>query len=371
VVLALTALAVAATVDAVRGLGGTEAGPENGGLQSAAEADLGGGARLLSGPEVPPAGALPGGLLITTADGCKLRVVDFGESSVGGAGLETGCAVWVSPGAAFAAVVLPARRADGGTVPGDLGLVRLGKTPELVRELGALDGEVSWSRDGTRLAWCTPKGETIVHSVEDGLDRHVPGCGPRFVPDGSLLTAEAGPDGRLLRDGEVVLDQRDLRSGFDPGVDRGLEVLSWDESPDGLLAVAVLRLEAPGSRAVLELWQDGELLASVALPSRLGGERRRFGELVRFSPSGAVLAVGPAARSSEVVFVDLRLREPTLQIDDQRGFAWSPDGAWLAVALDDGIAVYSPNADKPVYRIPVRAAALDWLPVAAAGDGDG
>jgi hypothetical protein len=56
----------------------------------------------------------------------------------------------------------------------------------------------------------------------------------------------------------------------------------------------------------------------------------------------------------------MRLRRPSLELSYQRGFAWSPDGQWLAVALEDEIVIYSTNSSQEVYRLPLAAAALGW-----------
>jgi hypothetical protein len=73
-----------------------------------------------------------------------------------------------------------------------------------------------------------------------------------------------------------------------------------------------------------------------------------------------VLALGPSGTRDSMTFVDLRLRRTSLELDYQRAFAWSPDGQWLAVALDREIAVYSENSSEPVYRLPLEVAGLGW-----------
>lgn len=353
--LAVAAIAVAAAVDTIRS-DSTEAasgisGPETEAVPRDEE---------LTGPDTPPGGALPGLLVVVTGDGCRLRIIDLAGPTLGAEGPRTDCGLWLPPDGALAAVSQP-------WVPGTpspysgIALARLTDPPEHVRDVGLAAGEVTWSPDATQLALCGTRSRTVVYEAAGGAENEVVGCGPRFVPDGSLLTSPARVFGdQLFRDGEVELDALDLLRGFDASAAGDLDVLAYDETEDGLLVVSVLRFEPLGSRTVLELWQDGAMLAGVELPRRFGVGSRRFGEYLRFSPTGTSLAVGPSAARDSMTFVDMRLRRPSLELSYQRGFAWSPDGQWLAVALDDEIVIYSTNSSEAVYRLPLAAAALGW-----------
>jgi hypothetical protein len=225
----------------------------------------------------------------------------------------------------------------------------------LGERLGSAFGEPSWAPDGRRVAWCGGN-ETVVHEIESGDQHNVPGCHPRFTPSGELLTMAQGVlNGSILRDGQTFLDLRD-----DPIGTPGLEILDYDESPDGLLVVTMLRLGPPGGEVLLELRRGTNVEASLELPRRRGLNGARFGEFVRFSPDGTVLAVGESSGPGPVTFVDLRLRRPSLELQDQRAFTWSPDGAWLAIAKAREIEIYSANAPEPVYRLPIRASRVGW-----------
>ena len=364
VLLPVAAIAVAATVDGVR----RDPDDAPAAVETReADGDESRGDDALVGPDSPLPGALSGRLVVTTADGCRLRVVDLASIELGELGPTTTCAIWASPAGQRAAVVTAHSLADPGA--GRFSLVRLGDPPELERRLGEIEGEPSWSLDGERLAWCTPDGETVVLSIGEGTGTRSSGCMPRFTPGGSLLTTS--PDRlneSLLRDGAVELDPLDLLRGFDARESGDLDLLAYDEAPDGLMAVSVLRLEPQGSRAVLELWQEGDLVAVVDLPPD-GSGPYRFGEYLRFNPNGTVLAVGATPHSSAMTFVDLRLRRPSLEVERQHAFAWSPDSAWLAVALDDEVALYSANGTEPVYRLPLRASAVAWVPGEQGGEG--
>jgi hypothetical protein len=301
-------------------------------------------------------------LVTLTEPGCRVRLIDLAGRGLGEVGPRTACGLWPAPTGGLAAITMDWQ--DGQDAPwARLALVRLSHPVEVVRVLGPVEGEATWSPDGARVAWCTPSGDTVVHTVATGAEQDVDGCSPRFTARGALLTTPIQAyAGRLLRDGVVELEPPQLQLGFDQARAGGVGVLGYDEGPDGLLAIAVVRLERRGPNAVIELWQDGSFLGAINLPPGSGDGPYPFGEHVRFGGSGTVLAIGTTAPEALTTFVDLRLRRPWLQLDSVRAYAWSPDGAWLAVAEGDGIAFYSTNTPEPVYRVPVRAAALGWSP---------
>ena len=246
-----------------------------------------------------------------------------------------------------------------------LALVRLGAEPEIDRELGQSVGVPTWSPDGAAVAWCNAGDESIVHAVDTSAEHRVPGCFPEYASDGTLLTLPADPlDTRLLRGGETFLDGDALRAGLDTDPATPVQVAAFDTSPDGQVAVSLLVLKPTGSEVVLELWRDGQLDAAYGLPRLFGPGNARFGEMVRFSPDGRELAVGFAPGPGRVSFVDLRLRQVTVRSVDQKGFAWSPDGAWLAVSTAGRVEIYGEVRDTSVYTLPIAASGLGWLPPA-------
>jgi hypothetical protein len=349
----LAALAVAAMVDAVRRDGGDEQA-----AAATATAPETGPGRTLTGPDMPAPGALPGSLVLAAPADCRLREIDLAAAALGEPGPETLCRVWVSPTGDQAVV-----ESGRGESPGSrkLELVTLGDPPEAEEELGIALGAVSWSPDGKRIAWCEPGGDSVVLVLASGDRQGVAGCDPRFAPTGSVFTTPAqAPLGELWRDGAVELDSSDLAEGFDEGTSGPIEVLEYDVAPDGLIAVTVRRLISTGSKTVLELWRDDGLEASVPLPRRLGGGASQFGELLRFGPTGNELAIGYTSGAGELTLVDLGLRRIVLRSAQQRAFAWSPDGGWLALAIGDEIRVYGSLRDVPAYVIPAAASTLGW-----------
>lgn len=355
--LGVAAIVVAAVVDAIRS-DSTEAASKVSESPSARdEPDA-----LFRVADAPPAGSLPGKLVVLTGDGCRVRVVDFAGPTIGPEGPRTGCGLWLSPDGAQAAVSLPREPGTPGPFA-RIALVQLGDPPELGRELGLGTGEVAWSPDGTQVALCGTRGRTVLYVAAGGTPRDVVGCGPRFTPGGSLLTSPTQAFGhRLFRDGDIELDDHDLVQGFNGSPFGELDVLGYDEAEDGVLAVSAVRQEPLGTKAVLELWQDGRMAASVKLPDRVGTSSRRLGEYLRFSPNGDVLAIGFSAARDSMIYVDLRLRRSSLELSDQRGFAWSPDSQWLAVATKDEVVIYGVNSSEVVYRLPLAVAALGWVP---------
>lgn len=315
------------------------------------------GGRRLAGPALPVPGALPGTLWLETADGCRIQRLDITTMRLAEEGSKTGCGLWVSPGGRLA--VVPAVPA-GDSSTRKIWLVSLGGRPSFVRPIGRARGEIAWSADGQRVAWCDENGRSAVLSVGRGSLRAVRGCRPVFGPDGSLLTREERVfSAELLRDGRPALRERDLRRGFSAGVGR-LDLLGFDESPAGVLAVAVRRLDVPEARALIELWQGDELEVTFELPLFGGTGSLQFGQLVRFSPDGGELAVGFPDPGTRVGVYDAHSGRELLPPTTQQGFAWSRDGTWLALSTGEEILVYGPERAAPVYVLPIAAAVLAW-----------
>lgn len=346
----VAALGVAALVDGIRGGG---QGSEPAAATAVAEADE------LRGPDVPAPGALPGVLVVTRPGDCRLREIDLARAAFRRAGPETLCEAWAAPAGGFAVA-----QTERTVVPGArrIALVRLGDPPERERDLGVARGAVAWSADGARAAWCGPGGSSTVLTVATGEQDTVAGCSPRFAPDGSVLTLATGAQSaELLRDGNAELDEADLAAGFGRAAGGPINVLEFDVSEKGRIALAASRPDPAGEERVLELWLDGRLEESVELPAQVGPAGGRLGELLRFGPGGRELAVGYGPGPGPLTIVDLGTGRLALRSAEQRAFAWSPDGEWLALATAAGeIRIYGALRDVPAYVLPVGAATLDW-----------
>jgi WD40 repeat protein len=314
----------------------------------------------LAGRLVPQPGALTGTLVFSSLAGCRPQLLSLETLRLERPGPSLECDLWVSPRGDLAVVSLaPALGLRGSRVA----LLELARQPELVRTLGIVRGEPSWSLDGERLAWCTAAGNTVVVVAETGARSEVPGCRPRLAPDGSVLTRPASPLApTLLRDGEVVLGANELARGFPADGEGPLDVVGYDARPDGLLAVVAVRFESGRRpRRLLQLWRERRLEAAIPLPElSLPAGYGRLGEHVEFGPTGREVAVAFPGAGKPMVVVDLETRTLAVEPTSQHGFAWSPDGTWLALSTGEEVRVFGPERQDPVYVLPVGAAAIAW-----------
>ena len=318
------------------------------------------GAVRLTGGELPAAGLLEGTIVFSDLEDCRPRELSLQTLSVGPAGPSAGCNLWVPPRGGTAAVSLASALGGRGSV---VGLFRLGGPPEIVEELGVVRGRPSWSDDGTRVAWCTAENHTVVLDVESGLRNRVDGCHPTIAPDGSVLTRPAALlTPTLLRDGEVLLGEEELLRPFSRDSEGPLDVVGFDVRADGLLAVVTVRFESgrrPSRR--LQLWRDRQLEQAIPLPElSLPAGAGRLGDHVEFAPGGRAVAVAFPRSGMQMVVVDLELGEVVHGPVSQHGFAWSPDGAWLAISNAEEIRILGSGRGEPVYVLPLGAEAIAW-----------
>jgi hypothetical protein len=379
---AVAAVVVAAVVHAVTRGGGSEPqAPE----RAAAE--------RIDGPDVPVAGALEGVLVFADAD-CRLRRFQLETLELATAEADA-CRFTLSPDGNSGVVVA------GGASPARL----ITPAATVSAPLGTVVGDPAWSRDGALVAWCGGDGATTrVRDLVRSTLREVRGCRPSFTPDGRVLTRTAD---ELLLDGRRFLGDDELRRGL-RGRPDAVSLLGHDAGPDGLVAVVVasrrlerevvelaqpgpfgavpgqslvsgagsdefevlptgrtgqVEIRRPGGRpaVVLELWRDGELvgarsLRALAFPFGDAG----FGAVVRFSPRGDELAVGSAGPGAPLMLLDAATLAPRLRPVVQNGFAWSPDGAWFALAASDGLRISGALRSQPAYVLPFDATDVAW-----------
>jgi hypothetical protein len=345
---AVAVLAVAAAYDALRG------GPGSPTVVDSTEESA------LVGTELPAQGELQGTLVFASQAGCRLRTLSLPTLTLEAAGPPLECGLWVPPRGSHAVVSLaPALGFRGSRAA----LLRLGDPPEVEEELGVVRGEPSWSEDGRRLAWCTAAGGTVVLDLDTGTRERLAGCRPKVAPDGSVLARPARLlTATLLRDGNVLLGEKELARPFPPGSEGPLDVVGYDLRPDGLLAVVTVRFE-PGRlpRRLLELWRGKRLDRAIPLPElNLPAGAGRLGDRVEFDPTGREIAVAFPGAGKEMILVDAGTGAVTLPPTSQHGFAWSPDGQWFALSTGEEIRVFGPDRRDPVYVLPVGAATLAW-----------
>lgn len=317
-------------------------------------------AARLTGRLAPPPGTLTGTLVFTSLGGCRPQALRLDTLTLGQPGPSLDCGLWVSPRGDLAAVSLaPALGLRGSRVA----LLALGEEPELIRTLAVVRGEPSWSSDGSRLAWCTPAGYTVVLVLGTGARTRLDGCRPRIAPDGSVLTRPSRPLAPLLlRDGEVLLGEEELEQGFPADGEGPIDVVGYDVRADGLLAVVAVRFESGRRpRRLLQLWREGRLEAAIPLPELgLPAGYGRLGERVELRPTGGEAAVAFPGAGKPMVVVDLETGRPSVGPTSQHGFAWSPDGRWLAVSTGEEVRVFGPARGEPAYVLGVGAAAIAW-----------
>jgi hypothetical protein len=356
--IAVAAVGVAAAVDALTG----------GGPEAAGRAPTRPPAAALHGPYVPAPGALAGTLYVADPrDACRLRALDLATLALGPRGPTTACRVWAAPTGERAVVAREGE--DGGR---DLWLVELGDPPRIGSRLGPSRSAPSWSRDGERVAWCLDDGESVVADLRTGERERLPGCFPRILADGAVVTTERGPLSSIVYvDGERALGPAELARGFAPGRRGGSpRVLGDGIGPDGALVLAVSRPTGLDAGGVLELWRSRSLTRAFGLEPVYGPAGAYFGFRIETSPDGSEAALvfpGAIARQERddlAAFVDLRTGRPLGGLTELpfRALAWSPDGAWLALATGAEVGLYGAARDEPAYVLPFPAAALAWTP---------
>lgn len=295
VAVAVAAVLVVALIDATQRLG-DDGGP------GAKETDA--FTTPVTGAGVPIPEVLPGTLTFAAAGGCRLHRLDFTSVALAELGVETNCRAWVSPDGDRAVVSL-GRKAEARTR--QLALMAFTDGSGTPLAIGAAAGEVNWSRDSSRVAWCTETGDTVVFEPATEARFDLPGCSPSFTPTGSVLTRPlATQDVSVWLDGQLLLREDDLRRGL-PG--RGpIDIIGYDMRADELLAVAVAQFRAGAlPKAVLELWKDGQLQKTIELPALpVAAGLARYGELVEFSPDGNAVATSMPGYQKPIVVADVR-----------------------------------------------------------------
>jgi hypothetical protein len=190
------------------------------------------------------------------------------------------------------------------------------------------------------------------------------GCRPSITPDGSVLTRSAAPLGSTLyENGEALLRRRDLLRSFPGRQRRASRRRRMRPTRGRLLAVVAVRFETGRRpRRLLQLWRAGRLVETILLPElTLPAGTGRLGDRVEFGPTGKEIADTYAGAGKQMAVVDLMRGEIVVEPRNQYGFAWSPDGRWLAVSTGEKIRLHGPNRGDPVDVLPVGAAAIAWL----------
>lgn len=274
-------------------------------------------------PENWPTGRLRGTLVFTDAEDCRVRVIGLG----GGRERPTSdffgtCELWAAPigqRIAYGAVPTKQERSPGFSV---VDLARAN------RELGTfrnLSGDVLWSRDAQRVAWCDEGLNGFEFDIGDERPRRLESCPVGYDPEGNLAFVRGR---RLVAASVTILTQDTAIAYAHWGVDDSLLVVL----PNGF----VRRFDRDGSIDAVRLDSIGR---------------------VRPSPNNCGLLVQEPGRSGLVDVGCFAGRETSFIAFDA---AWSPDGQWIAVAGTDQIEFHRVVGGDETLVWPARARELDW-----------
>jgi hypothetical protein len=272
-------------------------------------------------PEEWPLGRLSGTLVFTDADDCRVRVIGLG----GGRERPTGdffgfCELWAAPVGQRIAYGTGGVR---GRTAQSFSIVDLAHAN---RELGTVEnlvGEVLWSPDAQRLAWCDENGIGLELEIGNERPRRMARCPIAYTPEGRVAFAVGG---RLISAGRVLVaeDEPILQASY-----------GQDESLLVVLASGIVR----------RYGVDGRIDAIT-----IDASRRR--EIIPSPDNCAVLYKEPG----RVQLLDLGCAGVQPRSFIAFDAAWSPDARWVAVADPEQIEFHEVLAgdDRLVWPAPAR-----------------
>lgn len=328
----------------------------------------------LVGPHSPEPGSLSGSFVVARGEDCVVQLVDLERMAFSKSGPSSGCDFTVTRDGERAASVVSGQEPDD-AMPG-FELVEVGNRPKTLQPVGRLYRDPAWSPDGSRLAACGAEtsSETVILDVEAGIRELEAGCWPSFDDDGSVvtriavdLTRELGTSG-ILVDGTEAIALEQLLDAAGASTDSQAFVLGHTTGEAGAIGVSLV-IAPPGNdpSGSFQLWRDGAAVAVAEIPLFLA-ERGIPGELspqalrdrLALSPNGVEVGIALEDGVGPLFVIDTRTGT-VLGPLEHRGFDFSPDGRWVAVARPGGIDVYGPARDsEPTYQIPLDTPALAW-----------
>ena len=283
------------------------------------------GASETDPPALLPVQGARGSLVFTDPSDCRVREVAVGSATEYPLEPTDGnCRLWVPRFGARVAYGV----ANGAGEGAAFRFLDLNHPEEEFGTEYTFDGRITWSLDGQRATWCESPSEAI--DFEFYAERRPLGlCSAAYSTAGEIVairgsTVVASPEGRLLLRAPAPVDEVDV------GVDGSF----------GILAGGRLERYAAGRRT------HGRALPAGPLAGRPD-----------FSPDNCgALVPGPG----EVRVVDLGCLGHEGASWPAKDAAWSPDGAWIALSVAEGILFTNVAGDAPDVLWGQNAVVLGW-----------
>lgn len=204
-----------------------------------------------------------------------------------------------------------------------------------------LPDDLAVNQDGSQVLADCWDGICRWDTTDGSLDQVGNGSHVAISPDWSLI-AGAGEDATVelvdTATGDVV---RELAGHQDETVADGSPIKDVAFSPDGSLVASA----GPQGRVIVWSVEDGSEIAAVETGTDVFA--------LSFSPDGDRLAIGGDAPAS---VVDVASGDPVTTLPESAaasGFAWSPDGRWLATAGPGGApAVWRTGDWRLIEQLP-------------------
>jgi hypothetical protein len=289
--------------------------------------DRNGPERQADAPVNWPLGRLRGTLVFTDADDCRVRVIGLGGGRERPVGMVAGmCELWAAPvGQRIASRTAGASTGEG---PGWFEIVDLAHTNRRLGEFKGLIGDVLWSPDAQRAAWCDHGGFGLELEVGQRRPRRLARCPLAYDADGRLAFAVGT---RLLADdGRVLLEERHPITRAHWGSDESLLVVLADGT-------------------IRRYGADGAVDSLFDLPTDRA-----------FKPSPDNCAVLYEAEPARIDLAGIGCAGVLARSFFAFDAAWSPDGRWVAVADSDQIEFHEVVTGDESLVWPARARELDW-----------
>jgi hypothetical protein len=279
-------------------------------------------------PEAPaewPAGRIRGTLVFTDARDCRVRVIGLGGGRERPTGEFVGfCELWAAPVGQRIAYGTGGVR---GSTAQSFSIVDLAHAN---RDLGTFTnraGDVLWSPDAQRVAWCTETGVGQELEIGNARPRSIARCPIAYDRAGRLVFVA---DRRLTSAGRVLVHENE-------------PILQASYAEDESLLVVL------ESGIVRRYGHDGRIdaITIAALSGR---------QVVPSPDNCAVLYPEPG----RIQLVDLGCAGMRARSWIAFDAAWSPDGRWVAVAGQEQIEFHEVVTGDERLVWPARARELYW-----------